>query len=135
MPPDLNPTKSSCTGGICLVRDDCLLGNGPKTIRKDIVMILFEYGSLIKSGSPGTEKCYPYKAHAVVQRRRRMLRRTSRVTAKEISEADDLVVDTLSREGVISGSYHPSAWAESQLVWHLRQKRLHTSRTQGLSWD
>ena len=135
MPSDLNPTKSSCTGGICLLRDDCLLGNGPKTIRKDIVMILSEYGSLINSGSPGMGKCYPYKAHALVQRRRSMLRRASRVTAKAISKADDLVVDTLSREGVISGSYHPSAYADSQLVWNLWPKRLHTSRTQGLSWD
>ena len=75
----------------------------------DIVMILSEYGSLISPGSPGTEECYTYKAHALVQRIRRITRRASRIVSKEISEADDLVVNTLSLEGVTSDSYHPSA--------------------------
>ena len=45
-----------------------------------------------------------------------MLRRAPLVVAKEVSKADKLLVDTLFRASVISGSYHPSWWVESQLV-------------------
>ena len=45
-----------------------------------------------------------------------MLRRASLVVATEVSKADELLVDNLFRAGVISGSYNPSAWVESQLV-------------------